>query len=261
MKLFINRNKYKNRSRFKNTVPGELDNSRTPAFKNFKISSPFTLIELIAAMAVFSVIMLIMMRFFGTAQRAWTTSTARTEVFENAKLTMDLISRELQSSMYNKTSSNFLNDPTTHTLCFISSTMLPQEGSTSSVSEVRYKLDTTSDKAWLQRSVTGNNDTRWNFMVDHEVATFNDSSSDDFHNIIPYVTQFDVSCLKPDGSAVTDNMEFPGIIKITLSLLDKNSFLKYKALIDAGNATVADEFKSQRERTFTKVIFLGDRGQ
>ena len=64
-----------------------------------KISS-FTLVELMMAMAIFTVISLIMMRFFSSAQQIWSKTSQRNEIYSNARIAMDLIARDLQCSLY-----------------------------------------------------------------------------------------------------------------------------------------------------------------
>lgn len=64
---------------------------------NIKKRSFFTLLELLVAMAVFSVMMTVLMQYFGSAQRVTVRSAQRVEVFEKARIALELISRDLQS--------------------------------------------------------------------------------------------------------------------------------------------------------------------
>jgi type II secretory pathway pseudopilin PulG len=59
----------------------------------------FTLIEILAAMAVLSLLMLMLFQFFASAQRAWTNTSANTDVFENARVIFDVIQRDLESAV------------------------------------------------------------------------------------------------------------------------------------------------------------------
>ena len=61
----------------------------------------FTLVELIMAMAVFSILALIMMRFYSSAQQIWSKSSQRSEMYNDAHIALDLMARELQCVMYN----------------------------------------------------------------------------------------------------------------------------------------------------------------
>ncbi len=60
----------------------------------------FTLIEIIVAMGVFSVVMAIAMQFFAGAQRVWSSSENRSNVYADARVAMNLMAAMLQSSYY-----------------------------------------------------------------------------------------------------------------------------------------------------------------
>ena len=53
------------------------------------------------AMAVFSVLSLIMMRFYSSAQQIWSKASQRSEIYGDAHIALDLMARELQAAMYN----------------------------------------------------------------------------------------------------------------------------------------------------------------
>lgn len=63
-------------------------------------SNSFTLVELITAMAVFTVIMLVMVKILGAAQEAWLKSEERNEIYENSQLVFDYVAAQLQSAQY-----------------------------------------------------------------------------------------------------------------------------------------------------------------
>ena len=295
--------------------------------KKYKVHS-FTLIELITAMSIFSVLMLVMMRFFSESQQAWTSSNQRSMIFENAQIAMDLISRDLQSAYYEDELGSQVpfwhlsNVDTTNNaremISFISTTpMRPNDNCTSNMCEIQYKLlytetPTSNLAGWLMRSVTGNkNDAIADMDNEYHAATnatgkhnyannFNvggtgvtnvftsdNSSSGDksgtphFSKVIPYVTNLSFLCfdssntLIPVDATGSADTEFPAMVKITLSLLDKNSWQKWIAMggkpdkiyWDHVNNTLVDTadlqsaFRKKHERTFTKFVFLRDMGQ
>jgi len=67
----------------------------------------FTLIELMVAMAVFALLMASLMQFFGSAQKLWSLSSSKSEMFENARVALEMISRDLQSAYYNSGTTPF----------------------------------------------------------------------------------------------------------------------------------------------------------
>ena len=240
-----------------------LNIKRTNPLLHVKCRQGFTLIELVVAMAVFSVIMLVMMSLFGSVQKVWTTSIGRSSLYDNARLAMDLVSRDLQSAYYAKDITPFAVDKTADNgaIAFISATDIPQNDKrTSPYSEVKYKIDS----GWLKRSVTSNKDdsgnanTNWDYSDPAKFSTaFN--TSEPFHKVVPYLTSLSFATYKLDGSDCP-NDQFPAIVKVQMSFLGKNSYAKWKALSDAG-ASNANEYKENHEHTFTKIIFLGNRGQ
>jgi type II secretory pathway pseudopilin PulG len=316
--------------------------------KSYKIFK-FTLIELITAMALFSVLMLIMMRFFGEAQKAWTESSKRSMVFDNAKIAMDLISRDLQCVMYTENDASSLF-PFWHEnsgrINFMTVTNVRSEAASSSICEVKYARSdgtitntdlaggTFIDAGWLIRSVTANDlvvDTnpanasnKYNYDLcpkdpldtDRVYSVWKgidgsavNTSSADFAKIIPYVVDLEFICFGVDndknafynmqnssGSGADDGdyegnsgadwlinwpntgttakpTPLPFSIQINLTLLDKDSWNKWKAMVGAVNwntvvidpdgtelATDASRiFREKMQRKFTKMIFLGNR--
>ncbi len=158
---------------------------------NSKIKNVFTLIELIAAMGVFSILMLIMLTFFDGAQKAWTNCINRSQIYENARVAFDLITRDLQCAYYEYEKIPFWHKGfTTYSgsdsiydqqlLAFTSVTsILPNDNCKSKICEVKYQLynyDGTNGDAkkegWLMRSVTGDApysgttpNSRWNYYI------------------------------------------------------------------------------------------------
>ena len=119
--------------------------------KNKILKKHFTLIELMAAMGVFAIIMLIMLTFFSSAQKAWTSCINRGQIYENARIAMDLISRDLQCAYYEKDKIPFWNKGYTNyavadavynqeSLCFVSVTNVAPDGCNSKICEIKYQL-------------------------------------------------------------------------------------------------------------------------
>lgn len=290
----------------------------------------FTLIELITAMAIFSVLMVIMMKFFNEAQKAWTMSAERAEIYDNGRIAMGLIAKDLQSAVYTQDQTPFwhcnLSSGETDTgtkemFAFVSATSLRPNSYCSPSCEIKYKLfyaENNNDPAgWLMRSTTGdfnddNSDNvynastnatgRWNYVSNFSVGKTgvtnvftrnNDSGGDktatydsgDFVKIIPYVTSLRFDCydknngyLAPDTAGSSGDISqttggtFPSMVKITLKLLDKNSWNKWIAMgatpnqaLDDSDATADPndfdpaDFRKSKERTFTKIVFLKNK--
>ena len=141
-----------------------------------KKNTPFTLLELILAMGILMIIMVIMLSFFSAAQKAWMSSSANAEIYENARVAMDLMTRDLQAALYNDENSTKGIYPFWHEsdsrINFISATNVGDAADVSKIREVKYARSdgrTTAPKmtlddlgngtelkgGWLVRSVTG----------------------------------------------------------------------------------------------------------
>ena len=291
----------------------------------------FTLIELVLAMAIFAVLLVIIARFYNSAYKATSRMNEQSNTFENAKIALDLITRDIQCIFYENSQTPFwhwrppdpINPPAgwgqyrNELLAFVSATnMLPNNSCTSKLCEVKYQKyyatsHSDSNSGWLRRSATGNklsdgtDNLKWNYynnlvigyttatttVIDEvtleelevPVAAFtaNSASSDSYQKVIPYVVDLSFTCFGFDenGNEITITPDqtistaadsgtmtgFPFSIEISLTLMDKSSWQKWIAV--GGNANPKDDadsvetFRKSRERTFTKTVLIGNRGQ
>ena len=63
---------------------------------------PFTLLELLAAMTVFTIFMLAVMRLFGLTQNVMSSSTNNVSQYEKVRIVMDMLAADLQNIYYNE---------------------------------------------------------------------------------------------------------------------------------------------------------------
>lgn len=59
----------------------------------------FTLVELLAAIAVFSLLMVVVFGAYNHIARVWTATERRTETFQNVRLVLDMMARELEGAV------------------------------------------------------------------------------------------------------------------------------------------------------------------
>lgn len=162
-----------------------------------KIKRTFTLIEMLAAMAIFMIISVVMMQFFNSSQQLVTRASQRNQSFANVRVAFELMTRDLQCALYRNGDvaspkaqdiypfwfqrittvndsdykySNLLWD----SLNFISATDINNEGN-SNVCELRYSFVPAGktftnpsgdviNEGWLIRSCTNDKDgTKYNF--------------------------------------------------------------------------------------------------
>ncbi|MDD5728560.1 MAG: hypothetical protein PHV59_08360 [Victivallales bacterium] len=65
-----------------------------------KFTRYYTIVEVMVAMGIFLIMMTIMMQFFSSAQTVWNTSAQRNILYADARVAMNLMTREIQSIMY-----------------------------------------------------------------------------------------------------------------------------------------------------------------
>jgi type II secretory pathway pseudopilin PulG len=188
----------------------------------------YTIIEVLASMGIFIILITALMQFFSSARTLWVSSSRRNELYANARVALDLISRDLQSAMYqndNTTRGIYpfwyrervalgYDNPQVNELNFIASTDLKPADALSKICEIRYTfvsvngpaLKDSEDKqipeGWLVRSCVGDNDTknRYNF-VEHPFPTSDSgrmqdiwSNDDSYTPVIPGVVQLEIVC-------------------------------------------------------------------
>ena len=61
---------------------------------------PFTLVEILVSMAVFSILLMLMVQFFSNARTLWTANEKRSAVYADASVAMNLMSMLLQTTFY-----------------------------------------------------------------------------------------------------------------------------------------------------------------
>ena len=60
----------------------------------------YTIVEVMVAMGIFLVMMTIMMQFFTSAQKVWNAASKRNIMYADARVAMNLMTREIQSMLY-----------------------------------------------------------------------------------------------------------------------------------------------------------------
>lgn len=66
----------------------------------------FTLLELLVSMGVFAILMFALMQFFTSAQSIWTRSNTRYDMYDNARLALNLMATDLQCLYYDDDKTN-----------------------------------------------------------------------------------------------------------------------------------------------------------
>ena len=252
----------------------------------------FTLVELIVAMAVFSILLLLMLQFFTGAQTIWHGMEKRNEIYANARIAMDLMTAQLQNTFYTNAGIPFVivNPDTDDSRIYFATRTGDQFPGNSSLKYMTFQ----------RNNITAANSETNAEQEQLRVAVFCDTSpgTPDFSSFFPPygvnpVTNFtQATNLLPsrlDGlltntqfsSAIADNVtafriipyrldsdndivrdtsspvqQVPYLVELKLSLLTPEDFSRWLAIT---NPTDRDNFREENEYTFSRTVYLGNR--
>lgn len=209
---------------------------------------PFTLVEVLIAMSVLSVFLLGLMQFYSSTETVLSSGVERTEMFERARIAMDMMANDLACIYYSQTDDDltpFLPDNESESNSFSAATVRPEklnESAKTTIVGVNYKWD--EDDYTLVYSYDETGDT-----FDIKNASF---SSDTETELVEGVTKFIVKAFysKEEKTAL------PGLVVIRMELIDSKTLRRIKANPDAKTAIL----ENANKREFRRMVVI-DRGQ
>ncbi len=226
--------------------------------------SNFTLIELLAAMGIFTIIMLIVFQMLASSQKVWSLSETNTRIYENARIALDVITRDLQCAIASNRHGGEIpfwtgihNASTGEDLLAFVSAVDPSTSADSKLCEIIFHNDTTNNE--LKRSVVDDGSANWDFYgqtTDTNLFTVSSGRQ----TVIRGVDNLFFICYEADGDVIGDTdaddipdtnttvTTLPAAVYVSITLFDPK-------LSDVwGN--LPDAKKNQSRRTFTKMIYL-----
>ena len=214
------------------------------------IKKTFSLIEIFTAMILLLVVLLCMVMILTSTQTVVLGSMDQDSLYSNSHTAFDLITRDLQTSLYDQNNIFFWHKSDTE-INFVAVAAEVEDTERSNVVEVKYKLDTSDN--FLKRSIFYMGDSEWDFFGDKSISAWNE---DDFSKIIPFVTDLKFTCFDKDGNIIASSetalTPYPYSVKIDITIIGEKSFIKW---IETGD----DTHRINNERKFTKTVYLGDR--
>lgn len=252
----------------------------------------FTLVELIVAMAVFSILLLLMLQFFSGAQTIWHGMEKRNEIYANARIAMDLMTAQLQNTFYTnagipfvivapdtddskiyfatRTGDQFPGNSSLKYMTFQRNNVTATNSETNAEQEqlrVAVFCDTTPGTPDFSSffppygvspvtdftQATNHLPSRLNGLLTN--AQFSSVIADNVtaFRIIPYKLDTNNDIVRDTSSPVE---KMPFLVELKLSLLTPEDFLRWKAIT---NTTEKDDFREQNEYTFSRTVYLGNR--
>ncbi len=225
--------------------------------KKRRFQEGFSLIEMFLAMGLLAFLMLVLFRFFANVQSAWTLSMNTTDLYENSRVVLDVITRDLQSAVARADDIPGqhirFHQPAPDQLWFITAGE-PTPAAHSSLMEVGYRLNDNC----FERAFVDDSNTNWNVYGARDDA----DDQDGYHRVVDAVlaetfTCFDEQMVSYVPNTLTTETQLPAVISVTLVLMDSKSFKLWERLPTAQRP----DLERKAARTFRKTIYLGGRGK
>ncbi|MCF7854073.1 MAG: prepilin-type N-terminal cleavage/methylation domain-containing protein [Candidatus Pacebacteria bacterium] len=227
----------------------------------------FTLVELLVAMAVLVILMSVLFQFTGAARRAWLGTSSNTRIYENSRIAMELLARDIKNAVASDTLGEeipfyiYNHDPVSmpEIITIVSPTDIDTTSQESRLCEVTYAHSTNGTNEYtLQRQAIGDNNAQWDFFGNTGSGWQNTPATRDYQEVIRGVDDVTITCHQADGSAFATGAlpyeanQLPAFVEISLTLFDEN-LMRLKDTLSLG---VWQEQKRKTLRTFTRIVFL-----
>ncbi len=198
-------------------------------------SLKFTLVELVVSLGVFSILTLAMMRMFGAAQKMVSISGNRLEVYENAKVALNMITRDLQCVFYDTNNCWGTTPADYHSV----------EISTNGSIIQMYTNSPFNDSTDSQIQYAGSANSTLNSLKRDLAFTAGISGSE---IIVSTVSDFECSAEWPGP----DNLGVPNSVTVEFDVMALADSPRY-------NNISSSTIKKAMKKTFRKTIFIANR--
>jgi len=250
---------------------------------NITKKSYFTLIELTISFVILSIVCVLAGNIYSNTIKATNDINSKTIMFENARIAMDLMTRDIQSIYFEKDATPFWHykhsDGTGEFIAFASASSVIPNSHNTSICEVKYKVN---DDGWIQRSITSSNDDdySWNYnknfnysnnnlnvgseFVDSDsdgkndnVFTINDDGNEPYRNLTPYVTKLEFTCFRRKGNKYDIN----GSVRISPNNSGAKQFIMHtpSGIIDRNTLkNGGSSYSYDNSASYIKLISIGN---
>lgn len=226
--------------------------------KRYSRKGNFTLVELLVAMTVFSILLLLMLQFFSGAQKMWTSTEKRNELYADARIAMDLMTSLIQSSVAIHDNIPFVIPSSKDELYLVTKSPINLGGDAETLALVVFYLKN-NNELYIKRLV--NTDPNFEFFfrpfgstgAATDFATLADqfpnlkSAGVDEDKVLSNVISLTFNKIPSSSS---DNR--PLAIEIKLSLMDAFNFDLWKN----GSTAVQQTLEERHLYTFSRIVYL-----
>ena len=202
---------------------------------------PFTLVEVLIAMSVLSVFLLGLMQFYSSTETVLSSGVERTEMFERARIAMDMMANDLTCIYYSQTDDDLTPFEYSENSYFQVSTIRPEKLNTEAKTNIvgaKYSWNTSRQTLVYSYS---DKDT-----FDVKSATFGNDTE-----LVEGVTDFSVKPYYGNGKKI-----LPSLVVIRMELVDSKTLRRIQANASAKEAIL----KNANKREFRRMVVI-DRGQ
>ncbi|MCH2176172.1 MAG: hypothetical protein MK193_10645 [Lentisphaeria bacterium] len=221
----------------------------------------FTLVELMIAMSVLSLIILMMLYVFRSTQKNWQWHINRTKVYQNSRIAFDILEIDLKGLVTSKIEDQTIafhlynHDAktldTSEVITFVSLAE-PDDSMKTEFSEITYSFHTDPDypssQYVLRRQQVYENDAlNWNFYNNPTDWYLNDTSTYPYYPLVYGVWSFSVSAVNSELNTLTEGATYtdmPVRIQVQITLFDDRFSSQFQA-----------ESRQQSIRSFNKIIY------
>lgn len=212
----------------------------------------FTLIELMVALVVFSLLMVLLLQFLLATERAWSLNQASQEIIENQRIALELIERDLNSAVTSSLPGQeigfYIPDPDDDGFsCYFVSSSSMNESANYRLCEISYRV---KDRR-LQRQLITSREADWDFFADDTVVDppWVESSIDTYETLLDDgVTELQIHFYETGNDtqpmAAGTTFQLPSRAEVTL------------VLHDASLGMISEEKRLTSQQSFTRVIYL-----
>lgn len=227
--------------------------------KQYRRNHPFTLVELMVAMTVLVILSLVLFNILGRAREAWSAMETNTRIYENARIALDLIARDLQSAVASSETGREIpfyvgtdspsgsgSDINRFMLSFVAASSR-MGGATSRLTKIAY----TYDDNQLKRRLLQDHNNNWDFYGKTDNSWVASSGGAGFQRVIDGVEEVRFICLDSAGNQIDFEetlTALPATVWVSITLFDPR--LK-------DTPTVV---RDRTRRTFTKMVYLRTQG-
>jgi len=213
----------------------------------------FTLVETLVSLAVLSVIMLTICRFFANAQAVCTASLNRTELYQSARVLLEIVTSDLQTATAKRDDIPgqhiYLHQPSADSLWYVS---VGDAGPAArcSLLEVGWRLKENQ----IERAFVSDSCTSWNIYGARDDA----SAQDGYQQVVEGVMSLSFLCYNASSVQYTPTQatSLPTRVIVVVKLMDDKSFRLWQRL------PVDQRVDLERRvcRTFRKSVSLTGTG-